>query len=136
MGRKGGDRRYQFVDALVEVGVAALLKAGMPADHARDVMLEVAQALCSRYARTLMYIPTMLDIELTRRDKEIFAKYSQPGAGPHGARAWTSARIAELSVEYQLTTVQIYAIVRRALQQEQARNQAQLPGLEVEPEER
>lgn len=133
MGRKGGDRRYQFVDALVEVGGAELVTAGMPAEQARDVMLGVAQQLCARYARTLMYIPTMLDIELTRRDQEIWEKYGQDGAGPFGARKYTSARVAELAVEYQRTTVQIYNIVRLMHQREVGARQGQLPGLESEP---
>jgi len=136
MGRKAGDRRYQFVDALVEVGVAELGATAVPAEEARDLMLRIAEALCHRYARTLMYIPTMLDLELTRRDKAIYLAYGQPGPGPNGARAWTSARIAELSVEYRLTTVQIYSIVRRAVQRETADRQGQLPGLEAVTEER
>lgn len=132
MAGRQGDRRYEFVDALVEIGVAELRKTGaVPDDQAKDLMLQIAQDLCARYARTVMYIPSLLDLELTKRNKEIWREYGQPGEGPMGARAWTPARVAELAVKYQLTTVQIYTIVKRMHQAEVGRLQGQLPGLDV-----
>lgn len=131
MGRKSRDKLYQFVDALVETGTRALVadKAVEDPDRARELMREIAHAICNQYARSVLYVPADLEFALTKRDAEIWAKYGQDG--DDGARRFSPARVAQLADEYQLTTVQIYCICKLMHRREIEGRQGRLPGIEV-----
>ncbi len=126
MGRKSRQRLYQFVDALVETGVRKLVSDIPIKDDAdaRSVMREIAHAICSQYARSVLYVPADLDFVLNKRDAEIWSKYGSDGEA--GARKYSPQRVAQLASEYRLTTVQIYCIVRLMQRRELEARQARL----------
>lgn len=128
MARKGDPRLYAFVDALVATGVRDLV-AALAIDEvvASELMRDIAHSICIQYARTYLYVPVDMEFDLTARDKEIWKKYGEDSAS---ARKFTSARVAELSAEYRVTTVQIYCIVSRKKQRELRSRQGSLPGIE------
>lgn len=131
MGRKSRQKLYQFVDALVETGTRALVadKAIEDPDKARELMREIAHAICHQYARSVLYVPADLEFALSKRDTEIWAKYGQDG--PDGARRYSPPRVAQLADEYKLTTVQIYCICKLMQRREMEGRQGRLPGIEV-----
>lgn len=125
MARKGDPKLYEFVDALVATGARELVAIlGIDEATARDLMRSIAHSICLQYARSYMYVPVDMVFELSLRDNEIWRKYGEDSAR---ARKFTSARVAELSEEYSLTTVHIYSIVRRLKQREFADRQGLLP---------
>jgi hypothetical protein len=130
MGRKSRQKLYQFVDALVETGQRALVGGSLveDPDRAREVMREIAHSICHQYARSVLYVPADLEFALSRRDQDIWAKYSQDG--PEGARKFSPQRVAQLADEYKLTTVQIYCICKLMQRREVESRQGRLPGLE------
>lgn len=130
MGRKSRQKLYQFVDALVETGVRKLNGDALIADpdQAREVMREIAHAICNQYARSVLYVPADLEFALSKRDVEIWDKYTQDGA--EGARKFTPQRVAQLADEHKLTTVQIYCIVKLMQRREIEARQGRLPGIE------
>ena len=131
MGRKSRQKLYQFVDALVETGTRALVADATieDPDRARELMREIAHAICNQYARSVLYVPADLEFALSKRDAEVWAKYGQDG--PDGARRYSPARVAQLAEEYKLTTVQIYCICKLMQRRELEGRQGRLPGIEV-----
>lgn len=130
MARKGDPKLYEFVDALVATGAREMVASlGTDEATAKDLMRGIAHSICLQYARSYMYVPVDMEFELSLRDKEIWRKYGEDSAR---ARKFTSARVAELSEEYGVTTVQIYCIVRLMKQREFADRQGTLP-LDDEP---
>ncbi len=128
MGRKGDERLYQFVDDLVAIGVRAFAGSGpLDEEQARQRMTEVANQLCVQYARTSLYVPAALQLKLTPRDEEIWAKYGLEGAG--GVRPYSSARVQQLATEYGFTVRHVYNIVAMMRDLEAARRQPGLPGI-------
>ncbi len=110
MGRTSSSRLPQFVDDLVETGSRELVTLLMVDEAAaRHAMHRVAEAICSQYARSIMYVPMFNEPKLSARDIEIVRKYEQDG--PTGARRYSAQRVEELSIEYQLTNTQIYAVL-------------------------
>lgn len=93
-------------------------------------MRHIAQEVCWRNAKTIIYVPEALDFVLTKRDEKIWAEYQQDGPGPNGAGKFTGARVEELAIEYKLTVQQIYNIIRLMRRREVAERQGVLPGLE------
>lgn len=130
MGRKSRDKLYQFVDALVETGARQLVADEVvdDADTARQVMREIAHAICHQYARSVLYVPADMEFVLSKRDASIWEKYGQNGAD--GVKRFSPARVAQLADEYKLTTVQIYCIVKLMQRREMEARQGRLPGLE------
>ena len=128
MGRKGDDRLYQFIDDLVAIGVRELAGKGeLDEAAARECMTAVAHQLCFQYARTSIYVPASLQLTLTPRDEEIWAKYGQDGLD--GARPFSSARVQQLATEYGFTVRHVYNIVALMRDAEAARRQPGLPGI-------
>lgn len=136
MTRRGEDKLTIFVDALVATGVVELTGT-LEVDEtlAREVMRTVAHRICSQFQRTYIYVPVDLQYELSQRDRDIWEKY---GTDSSTARKFSAARMAELSQEYGLTTVQLYCIVRLMRERERversreyAERQCVLPGLEA-----
>lgn len=138
MGRKGDDRLYQFVDDLVSVGARDVVEQlGVDEAAARELMRGIAHGICTMYARSYMYVPLDMEFELSARDKDIWRKYGEDSST---AGKFTASRIAELSEEYKMTTVQLYAIVRLMRTREQAARarefsarQGVIPGLDDAP---
>ena len=131
-GRSGRRKLYQFVDALVETGTREIVSQ-LPfedEERAREVMRQIAHAICHQYGRSVLYVPAELEFTLDRRDAEIWGKYGQDG--PDGARKYSPQRVAQLAEEYRLTTVHVYAICRLAQRREIEGRQGRLPGLELE----
>ena len=126
MGRKGIRQVHQFVDHLVAAGVAEITGNGLAdLDKAREVATLIAHRICFQYARTEMYVPAVLELELTKRDQQIWDLYH---ADSPGARRCTTARISELAAQFALTERQIYSILTLQREREIAARQAQLPG--------
>jgi len=123
MGRRGEEKLPQFVDDIVTLGSRHLLaQTAISEDEARTLMRKIAHDVCGLYARQHIYVPLDLEYELDARDREIWIKYGQdtPKAGK-----FTSARVAELSAEYQLTSAQIYNIFRLLKAREKAAAEAE-----------
>ena len=136
MGRKIGKnkRLYAFVDALVATGAREILRAGLTADEtkAREVAHEIAKSICFQYAKSIMYVPVDLELQLSQRDDEIWRQYGEDG--PDGARKFSPARVAQLAEEHNLTVAHLYAIVKAVHRREIASRQGTLPGLEDDAE--
>ena len=77
----------------------------------------------------MIYVPEDLDFELTKRDELIWAAYQTDG--PDGARKFSPVRVEQFAREHNLTTQQIYNIIRLMKRLEVAERQGVLPGLEV-----
>ena len=107
MGRKGNDKVYALVDDLVNIGTVELGTIGITLEKAQDAMRNIANALCFRYARTILYVPANLELQLGRRDEQIYQQHGQDG--PDGARKYSAQRVAQLAEEHKLTTVHVYA---------------------------
>jgi Mor family transcriptional regulator len=137
--RRGTERLSAFVDSIVAHGTRELVSTlGVDVTLAREVMRTIAHRVCEQYQRTWIYVPVDLEYKLSARDRDIWAKYSTDSAL---CRKFTPGRIAELSVEYQLTTVQLYCIVKLIRERERAaeaaefaRRQGTLPGMEPPPQ--
>lgn len=129
MGRKGDDRVYQFVDDLVSIGVRKLTgSAGLDETAAREHMTSIAHELCFQYARTSLYVPASLQLRLSPRDEEIWAKYS--AEGPGGVRPYSSARVQQLATEYAFTVRHVYNIIALMRDLDAQRRQPGLPGID------
>lgn len=128
MARKGGKRVGQLVDDLVSIGAAEIAGMGVPEKLAREIALQIAHRLCAQYARAYLYVPALMELELTARDEEIFAKYQKHGPK---ARAYSSNRAEELAGEYKLTTRQIYSIIALQNRRLMVLRQGHLPGFEA-----
>ncbi|MDO9094482.1 MAG: Mor transcription activator family protein [Rubrivivax sp.] len=114
----------EFVDDLVRIGTAELNgKFKLPEADCRVVMASITDQIVTLYARTTMYVPAGFG----PRNKAIWDKYQQ---NSQTASAFTQDRVAELAVEYQLTTRQIYSILAVMKHAEMARRQSQLPGFD------
>ena len=126
MGRKGNDKVYALVDDLVNIGTVELGTIGITLEKAQDAMRNIANALCFRYARTILYVPANLELQLGRRDEQIYQQHGQDG--PDGARKYSAQRVAQLAEEHKLTTVHVYAIIKLMTRRETARRQGHLFG--------
>lgn len=124
MGRKGNDKVYALVDDLVNIGTAELGTIGITPDKAQDTMRNIANALCFRYARTILYVPANLQLQLGKRDEQLHQQYGQDG--PDGARKYSAQRVAQLAEEYKLTTVHVYAIIKLMASRDAAKRQGTL----------
>jgi Mor family transcriptional regulator len=139
MTRKRPDKLYAFLEALIEIGTRELanspklFEAATPearATEQHELMHRIGQALCFRFARTILYVPANLEFHLGKRDKEIWDDYGKDG--PNGARKYTQDRVVQLSEQYNLTVVQIYCIVKLMYKREVAALQGTLPGFDSE----
>jgi Mor family transcriptional regulator len=127
MGRKGDQRLRQFIDDLVAIGVAELTSDGsIDGAAARALATRIAHRLCFEYGRTQMYIPAVIELELTERDAEIYRKY---GDDSPNARRFTHARLRELAAEYNLTERHLYNVLALARRRDIQARQPDLPGL-------
>jgi Mor family transcriptional regulator len=131
VGRDGRQKPLQFVADLVDIGVRELTAASaLDEPNARELMRNVAHAVCERYGRTVMYIPADLEFELSQRDQEIWRQYGEDSAT---AGKYTPARVAELAEQHKLTTVHIYNVIARMRKIEMKARCPELPGFEVAP---
>jgi len=114
----------EFVDDLVRIGTAELTtKLKLPEADCRVAMASITDQIVTLYARTTMYVPAGFG----SRNKAIWDKYQQ---NSQTASAYTQDRVAELAIEYQLTTRQIYSILAVMKHAEMARRQSHLPGFD------
>lgn len=139
MGRKGDGRVYEFVEALIEIGVRELQASlSIPEEQATAAMREIAHGICFQFARSYMYVPAALEFELSSRDEEIWRKYGEDGppvtradgSTYPGAKKYTAQRVQDLANEYNVTLQQLYNIVRMMRRREVKRRQASLPGFD------
>lgn len=138
MGRKIGKNKklYAFVDALVATGTREIVRAGLVTTEAkgtdeakaREVAHEIAKSICFQYAKSIMYVPVDLELQLSQRDDEIWRQYGQDG--PDGTRKFSPGRVAQLAEDHNLTVAHVYAIVKAVHLREIASRQGVLPGLE------
>lgn len=129
-GRTGRRRPYQLVDDMVTVGSKELTEHfGLPDTQAREVMRQIAHKVCFLNKKCVIYVPEDLDFELSKRDEEIWADYQTDG--PNGVRKFDPRRVDQLAQQHDLTTQQIYNIIRLMKRREVAERQGVLPGLEL-----
>lgn len=122
-------RVHEFVESLVRIGCAELVRSlELHEGYARRVMTSIAHAVILEHARTHLYVPVAIALQLDPRNEEIWREYQQ--AGPDGTRPCTPARIDQLASKHTLTSRQIYDILRLRREQEFADRQGQLPGLD------
>jgi len=126
---------YDFVSDVVDAGSGVLLAAelGLDAERARSIAIQMAKAICERHAKSTVYIPEAVNLANIERNARIWAAYQVDGGPPTYARRFSPQRAQELSLEYDLSTQQIYNIIaaQRAMELDQL--QPQLPGLEAAP---
>ena len=124
MGRKSVRKLTDFVNSLVAASAAEIEAAGLTTGaHAVEVAQQIANRICIEHARTEFYVPAEPELFLGPRDQAIWDAYCQPSPG---ARACTQERLAELSVQYQLTVRHLYSIVALMRRRELASRQGQL----------
>ena len=113
----------QFVDSMVEVGSKQLVELlSVDEDQARSVMRQVAHEICKLHARTLIYVPLDVKVEISARDERLWAEYGQDSAK---ARKYSPERVAELAVSYGMTTAWVYNIVRMMRERQRAAEAAE-----------
>jgi len=131
MGRKSNRKLYAFVDALVATGAKELTAGlGIEEQRARDIMRDIAHSICFQYARSILYVPADLEVQLGQRDKAIWDAYGLDG--PEGAKKYTPHRVAQLSEQHQLTTAHVYCIIKLMHRRELDSRQGRLPGFQEE----
>lgn len=91
---------------------APLLRSKLAANEAdaHAVMQEIAQAVCSKWARTVLYVPAAVGLDIDRRNEAIFAAYGQDG--PDGVKKFSGERIQQLASEFQLTPAHLYMVFK------------------------
>lgn len=100
MARRGTTRSAELVVRLVDLGTRTLVdQCGMGEQQAREAMREIAHNLAREYGGTYMYVPKDQELELTKRDLEIYERLQGGNAN-------------ELAREYNLSVQQIYSINR------------------------
>lgn len=124
---KSSRQTREFIADLTRIGVNALTAhLQLPADQGLRVMQAITDQACIEYAGRNMYVPVGYD----PRNREIAAKFRQSS---RAARACTPERVKELSLEYAMTTRQIYGILREVRMADFKARQGTLPGLENDP---
>lgn len=124
-------RPYKLVDDMITVGSKELIsQLSVPKEQAEELMRQIAHQVCFMNAKCMIYVPAALDFELSKRDQTIWAEYQVDGPAPTCARKYSAQRIEEIAAHYNLTTVQIYNIIRAMKKSEVAGRQGTLPGLE------
>lgn len=121
---------HEFVADLVGAGTGVLAaELSLDPIKARDVMLQVARAVCARNAKSLVYIPEAVSLMNLTRNALIWAAYQTDGPPPSCTRKFSPARAQELAIEHDLSPQQIYNIIaeQRALELDGV--QPELPGL-------
>lgn len=119
---------FEYVAELVESGQEVLTQElGLTSDRARDVMLEVAKAVCFRNAKSTVYIPEAAGLANLARNARIWAEYQTDNPEPPFTKKFTPARAMEMAAKYDLTTQQIYNILRGERRHEISERQGTLP---------
>jgi Mor family transcriptional regulator len=104
------EKLTRFVDSMVEIGARQLVETlQIDSDQAATAMRMVAHEFCKVYARTLVYIPMDVQVEMSLRDQKIWAEYGEERAS---SRKYSPARVEELAAAYEMTTTHIYNITR------------------------
>lgn len=119
--RRSKPRTSEIIQRLVDIGTGRLAEdAGLEAGRARFVMREIAHALCLEYGGNEVYVPKDLELQLDKRDLQIWERFK-------GDNTW------QLAAEFGLTERQIRYICAVMRKRSTALNQMELPGLQ-EPE--
>jgi Mor family transcriptional regulator len=88
---------------------------GISESKAEEAAREATHAVCSVFAKQNVYIPENRQVELSKRDCELW-------------ECFTGSNIEELGVKFDLSSVQVYKIVERMRQAAKARQEPRLPG--------
>lgn len=119
---------FEYVAELVESGQEVLTQElGLPSERAHQVMLEVAKAVCFRHAKSTVYIPEAAGLANLARNAGIWSEYQQDNPEAPYTKKFTPARAMELAVKHDLSTQQIYNIIRGERQHEVNQRQGSLP---------
>ena len=104
---------YEYVGELVDAGVEVLTqRLQLPADQARDVMLQVAKGVCFKNASSTVYIPAAVNLQNLERNAQLWAEYQQDNPAPPYTRKFSPQRALELAAKYELSPQQVYNILR------------------------
>lgn len=123
MARKGDAKVPEFVESVVNIGTEQLTALlGTSEEDGRAAMRVIAHEICKHHARSLLYIPLDIEVELSARDEAIWKEYAQDTPT---ARRNTHDRVAELAVKYRKTNNQIYCILRLMRFREKAAAEAE-----------
>jgi Mor family transcriptional regulator len=122
---------YEYVDELVQAGQEVLVaEVGLSSARAREVMLEVAKAVCFRNAKSTVYIPEAANLANLARNARIWADYQVDNPVAPFTRKFTPQRAMELAQQHDLTPQQIYNIIRGEREAEINLRQGHLQGFD------
>ncbi len=122
---------YEYVDELVQAGQEVLVaEVGLSSARAREVMLEVAKAVCFRNAKSTVYIPEAANLANLARNARIWADYQVDNPEFPFTRKFTPQRAMELAQQHDLTPQQIYNIIRGEREAEINLRQGHLQGFD------
>ena len=120
----------EYVVELVDVGVEVLTQDhGASPERARDLMIQIAKAVCFRNASSTVYIPEADALARLDRNARIWLDYQADNPEPPYTPKFTPARAWELARQHQLSPQQVYSILRGQREQEVSERQAEIPDL-------
>lgn len=132
MARSRRLRLYEFVADLVDLGADVLTTSGrLPAEQSRELMLEIAKAVCFKNAKSTVYIPEAINLANMERNARIWAAYQLDGQAPESARKYSPSRVIELAAAHDLSPQQVYNIIAEQRTDELSLVQPQLTGLDA-----
>jgi len=118
MKRQSKNKDRIFVKEATEIIKTELMESlGIPEPQAQEVAREVTHSICVRFARNDIYIPIDSQFEASKRDFEIY-------------EAWKGHNMDDLVTRFELSSVQIYKIIKRVRAAHRAKTEPQLPGFE------
>jgi Mor family transcriptional regulator len=118
MKRPSKNKDRIFVSESSEIISKELVDAlAIPKEQADEVARQATNGICHRFARQAIYIPTDIQFDLTKRDLDLY-------------NAWNGQNMDDLIIQFKLSAVQIYKILKQVRQAQRAKNEPQLPGFE------
>lgn len=103
----------EFLEDLINYSSGVLVKHGFSAEKANIVAKEISKQMCEEWGGQSIYFPYWLRMEISSRDREIYAKFN-------------GHNHAELSKKYKRSLQTIYNIVNTIRAEEIARRQKNL----------
>lgn len=100
-----------LIDALRDAGMSVLSRRApqLSTQQAGLVMAEISEALCSRFGRRDMYLPSREALRRAARNQDIRAAYEQ--AGPDATPARSTARVQQIADHHGLSPRRVRAIL-------------------------
>jgi len=103
----------EYLASLLTYTSCELVKHGLSKENADRIAEAVSKQMCEQWGGQLIYFPYWLRMELSARDRQIFAEFN---GNNH----------QELSRRHKMSVQQIYRIISTVKEEEIARRQSQL----------